>query len=190
MTVEIDKKEEKIEPKWYIFRVQTGREDGIVNSLKSSFSILAKDGIKGEDFFKDFSVPKHNVVKYVNGKRVEKNVNAYPGYIFLRIKLTDEIILFLRNFFRNNGFGQILPQPITDAEYNKMIDKINGLSKDNNEFVFRIGQRVKIVSGSFATMEGNILSIDEKNRKLVISVMIFNCETNIDVDYNQVTVLN
>ena len=107
----------EVKPRWYIFRVQTGREDSMVNSLKSAFSILAKDGIKGDDFFQEFSVPKHNVVKYVNGKKVEKNISAYPGYIFLKIKMTDFIVLFLRNFFRNNGFGQMLPRPITDNEY-------------------------------------------------------------------------
>ena len=143
--------EKDIQPKWYIFRVQTGREEGIINSLKSSFLILKKNGINGSDFFKEFSIPKHTIVRYVNGKKDEKTVNAYPGYIFLKVKMTDDIILFLRNFFKNNGFGQMLPQPITDKEYQNMMDRVNGISKKSQEFAFRIGQRVKINSGSFAT---------------------------------------
>lgn len=189
----LDEKENKqgeIKPRWYIFRVQTGREDGIINSLKSSFSMLAKDGIDGNDFFKEFSVPKHKVVKYVNGKKVEKELNAYPGYIFLKVKMTDEIVLFLRSFFRINGFGQMLPQAISDEEYQKMMNKVNGLSDNSQKFVFRIGQRVKINSGSFASMEGNIVSIDDENKKMVVSIMIFNCETNVDIEYGQVTALD
>ena len=180
---------QEIQPRWYIFRVQTGREDGMINSLKSSFENLKKDGIDGNEFFTDFSVPKHNIVKYVNGKRVEKLVNAYPGYIFLKVKMTDNIILYLRNFFKNNGFGQMLPQPITDKEYQKMMDKVGGLSDNSKDFVFTIGQRVKINTGSFATMEGNIVGIDEVNKKLNVAVMIFNCETKIEVEYEQVSVI-
>ncbi len=189
--VEVKQKEqEEVQPRWYIFRVQTGHEDGIINSLKSSFSILKKDGIDGNEFFKEFSIPKHSVVKYVNGKKNEKVVNTYPGYIFMKVKMTDNIILFLRNFFRNNGFGQILSQPITDKEYQDMMDKVNGMSKKSQEFAFRIGQRVRINSGSFSSMEGNIYAIDEQNKTLNVSIMIFNCETKIDVNYDQVSVLD
>ena len=141
---EKENKQSEIKPRWYIFRVQTGREDGIINSLKSSFSMLAKDGIDWNDFFEEFSVPKHKVVKYVNGKKVEKDLNAYPGYIFLKVKMTDEIVLFLRSFFRINGFGQMLPQAISDEEYQKMMNKVNGLSDNSQKFVFRIGQCVTI----------------------------------------------
>ena len=179
----------EVKPMWYIFRVQTGREDDIINSLKSSFSILAKDGINGNDYFKDFSVPKYQYTKYVNGKAVTKVANAYGGYIFLKIKMTDIIVSFLRNFFRNNGFGQMLPRPITDEEYKRTIEKAESLSKDAKEFKFKVGQRIKINSGSFAAMEGSICSIDEVNRKLCVSVMIFNCETKIDIEYDQVSII-
>lgn len=194
--VAVKKKAEKrisINPnvsQWYIFRVQTGKEDIMVHLLKSSFVSLKKDGIDGEKYFTDFSIPKHKVIKYVNGKKVEKDVNAYPGYVFLKIKLTDEIILFLRRFFKMNGFGQMLPEPISDEAYQKMMDKINNLSKDTEEVSFTIGQRVKVNSGSFASMEGNIYAINQEECKLVISVMIFNCETKIDVTFDQVTPIN
>ena len=184
------KENNEIQDKWYVFRVQTGREDGLIQALKNSFSLLEKEGIDGNKYFTDFSVPKHNVVKYVNGKKNEKNVNAYPGYIFIKIRMTDDILLFLRRFFQMNGFGQMLPQPISDDEYKRMMDKVNGLSSGAQQFVFRIGQRVKINSGSFASMEGNINAIDETGRKLTVSVMIFNCETKIEVEFEQVSVID
>ena len=179
----------EVADRWYIFRVQTGKEDIMVSLLKSSFSLLAKEGVNGNDYFKDFSVPKRKVIKYVNGKKVEKDMNAYPGYVFLRIKLTNEIILFLRRFFQMNGFGQMLPKPITDKEYEKMMNVVNGLSSSEEEVVFKIGDRVKINSGSFASMEGNIESINEDERKLIISIMIFNRETKIDVKFDEVKII-
>ncbi len=175
---------------WYICRVQTGREDSMVSELKASFNLLEKDGIDGKKYFTDFSIPKHKYVKYVNGKKVEKDVNAYPGYVFLKIKLTDKIILFLRSFFKMNGFGQILPEPIGDDVYKKMMDKVNDLSKNVGEVNFTIGQRVRVNSGSFASMEGNVYSVNKEERKLVISVMIFNCETKIDATFDQVMAIN
>ena len=113
----------------------------------------------------------------------------YPGYIFANMILTDNVIVALRNFFRANGFGQVFPEPISDAEYQKIVDKINGINKDNKEFAFSIGQRVKINSGSFATMEGNITAIKENERKLEVAVMIFNCETKIEIDFEQVSII-
>jgi len=82
-----------------------------------------------------------------------------------------------------------LPNPITDAEYKKMMDKVNGLSDNSNQFVFRIGQRVKINAGSFASMEGNIVAIDEANRQLGVNIMIFNVETRVEVNYDQVSII-
>lgn len=184
-----DENEKSIKDRWYIFRIQSGKEESMINALKNSFANLSKEGIKAEEYFTDFNAPKRTIVKYVNGKKTEKEVIAYPGYLFLKIKMTDEIILFLRRFFQMNGFGTMLPQAITDAEYKKMIDSINGLSEKVQDYLFSIGQRVKINVGSFAGMEGNILSVDNEQKKLVVSVMIFGCETKVDAEFEQVQII-
>lgn len=190
MKDEVKIEEEKnIKDRWYIFRIQSGKEESMINALKNSFANLAKEGVNAEEYFTDFNAPKRTIIKYVNGKKTEKEVIAYPGYLFLKIKMTDEIVLFLRRFFQMNGFGTMLPQAITDAEYKKMIDSINGLSEKVQDYLFSIGQRVKINVGSFAGMEGNILSIDNEQKKLVISVMIFGCETKVDADFEQVQII-
>lgn len=175
--------------KWYVFRVQSGREDSLIQSLKNSFPSMKRDGLNGEDYFLDFSAPKRTIIKYNDGKKTEKEITVYPGYIFLKIKMTDEITLYLRNFFRQNGFGAMLPKTITDAEYEKMMAGVNGLSEKAKDFVFAVGQKVKINAGSFASMEGNIDTINDAEKKLVVSVMIFGCETKIDVDFDQVSII-
>ena len=134
-------------------------------------------------------MPKRTIVKYVDGKKTEKEVIAYPGYLFLKIKMTDEIVLFLRKFFQMNGFGTMLPKAITDQEYQKMIDSVASISEKIKDYVFSVGQRVKINVGSFAGMEGNIASVDNDEKKLVVSVMIFGCETTIDTTFDQVQIL-
>lgn len=176
--------------KWYVFRVQSGREDSLIQSLKNSFPSMKRDGLNGNDYFLDFSSPKRTMIKYVDGKKIEKEVTVYPGYIFLKIKMTDEITLYLRNFFRQNGFAAILPKTISDAEYEKMMSGVSGLSDKAKTFTFAIGQKVKINAGSFASMEGNIDTINNDEKKLVVSVMIFGCETKIDVDFDQVSIIN
>ena len=181
--------EENVKPRWYVFRVQSGKEESMLKKLRASFSILEKDGVRGEDYFLDFTIPTYRFVEYKNGKKVEKEVNSYPGYIFMRIKLADNIVLFLRNFFRLNGFGQMLPKAITDEEYNKMIEGVKGLSNSDAKIDFNIGDRVKINGGSFATMEGNVLYNNKEENKLVVGVMIFGCETKVDVDYSQVSII-
>lgn len=189
--VENVKENQEVKPQWYCFRVQSGREDTMLTALKASFVLLEKEGIKSSDYFLELSSPKRHIIRYVSGKKIEKDLCACPGYIFLKLKLTSKIQLFLRRFFQNNGFfGQILPRPITDTEYQKMVDCVNEVSKKGSDMAFRIGQRVKIQTGSFATMEGNIESVDIENQSLVVSVMIFNCETKIDAKFDQVSTIN
>ena len=179
----------EVQDKWYIFRVQTGREDGMITSLKNSFEMLSRDGIDGKYYFTDFNVPKKTIVKYVDGKKTEKEVVAYPGYLFLKIRLTDEIILFLRKFFQMNGYGTMLPKAITDAEYEKMISSVNSLTEKSKNFTFAIGQSVKINAGSFAGMKGKIASIDNDKKALVVNVAIFGCDTKVDAEFEQVSII-
>ncbi len=70
-----------------------------------------------------------------------------------------------------------------------MIDSVASISEKIKDYVFSVGQRVKINVGSFAGMEGNIASIDNDEKKLVVSVMIFGCETTIDTTFDQVQIL-
>lgn len=183
------KKNDEIQDKWYVFRVQTGREDSMIVSLKNSFKMLSRDGIDGEYYFTDFSVPKMTVIKYVDGKKTEKEKVAYPGYLFLKIRLTDEIVLFLRKFFQMNGYGTMLPKAITDAEYEKMIDSVSSLTEKSKNFTFAVGQNVKIHSGSFVGMKGKIASVDNNKRTLVVNVAIFGCDTKVDAEFDQVSII-
>ena len=179
-----------IQEKWYIFRVQSGREDSLLQALKNNLPKKDKDGIDGKDYFIDFASPKRTIIKYDNkNKKTEKELNVYPGYIFLRLKMTDRVQIFLRNFFKKNGFGSMLPNAISDEEYDRMMSSVGDLSEKAKTFTFAIGQKVKINAGSFASMEGNIDTINNEEKKLVVSVMIFGCETKVDVDFDQVSII-
>ena len=179
-----------IQEKWYIFRVQSGREDSLLQALKNNLPKKDKDGIDGKDYFIDFASPKRTIIKYDNkNKKTEKELNVYPGYIFLRLKMTDRVQIFLRNFFKKNGFGSMLPNAISDEEYDRMMSSVGDLSEKAKTFTFAIGQKVKINAGSFASMEGNIDTINNDEKKLVVSVMIFGCETKVDVDFDQVSII-
>ena len=178
-----------IEPKWYVFRVQSGKEDYMVQTLKNSFKMLARDGIKGEDYFLDFNIPMRTVVEYKGNKKVEKQIRAYPGYMFLKVKMADEIVLFLKKFFRQNGYGAELPRTLTDKEYEAMLNGVSGMSEEAKNMVLHIGQKVKLKSGSFATMEGDIVSINEDEQKLVVNVKIFGVDTKIDATFAQIEVV-
>ena len=79
----------EVKDKWYIFRVQSGREEQMLSALKNSFLTLKKDGLAPKYYFTDFNVPKRTIIKYIDGKQTEKVVTAYPGYLFLKVRMTD-----------------------------------------------------------------------------------------------------
>ena len=79
----------EVKDKWYIFRIQSGREEQMLAALKNAFLTLKKDGLDPKYYFTDYNVPKRTIIKYVDGKQTEKVVTAYPGYCISRLSLLE-----------------------------------------------------------------------------------------------------
>jgi len=178
--------------KWYILRVKVNAEESTLTSLK-----VALDNLKNNDKEKissnihKFEILKKEVSQFRRGKKVTKNLPVYPGYILVNAEMNNEIV----NFIRNNYFGSFLsvnkmPAPITEEEYNKMVEYSNSVNKSLSGGSFAIGSKVKISSGSFSSMDGTVKFIDDDKKELKLIVPIFGQDTEIDVSFKDVTIID
>lgn len=191
--------------KWYVVKVQSGREDSIKAAIERKVKI---EGL--EEYFGQIVIPveEYQEVKKVsekkNGERVtrEKKVikhrKKFPGYVFAEVEFNDRILYLFRE---TSGVGDFVgasqhraPTPMTDREVQSMLTGVVGPrdSKKPTKQVVKLeyekGDKVKIRDGPFANMEGEVKAITEAKEagdtpKVTVEVTIFGRGVPVELDY-------
>ena len=181
---------------WYVVKVQSGREESIKGALERRIKIESL-----EEYIGRLLIPTEKVTEMVRGKRVTKKKKKFPGYLMVEVEFNDKILYLFRE---TSGVGDFvggtlarLPAPMTPREVERMLadegddlsDKKSG-SADAPKIVikFQKGDRVKVQSGTFAGMEGEVKEIiqpaDPKEAPRVrVEVVIWNRPVPVEVEY-------
>ena len=173
------------EGKWYIVHTYSGHEDKVSKSLKQRVQTL---GFTDKIF--DIIVPTRNTIKVSQGKKESVKEKIFPGYILVRMILTDESWLLVRTTPGVTAFigAGNKPTPISEKEV-EAIQKFMKMEEPLYKAAFTVGEAVKITDGPFADFLGTIDSIDETKGKLKVLVSIFGRETPVELDFLQVAKL-
>jgi transcriptional antiterminator NusG len=179
--------------KWYVLRVVSGKERKVKEYLD-------KDIIRNgwEKTIKQVFLPVEKVYKVLNGKKVMRERNFYPGYIMMEVagnKLSDDIIQHVSNIsnvmhFLTDGKGskgQIIC--LRKSEVNKMLGKMDEMSDIGSVTMsepFIIGETIKIIDGPFNDFNGVIEEVSDEKKKLKVQVKIFGRATPVELSYMQV----
>jgi len=187
--------EEKPQKHWYVVKVTSGREDTIKESIERR---VKKDRL--EDFFGQIVIPVekyHEVKTNKNGKKVTrtKERKLYPGYLMVEVAYNDRILYLFRE---TSGVGDFVgthpgqldkpPTPMTEPEVARMLGRGKEeaeapvLAKPNMD----VGDRVRVVDGTFNGMEGTVKQILETQAKLQVELTIFGRPVNVELEYYQV----
>jgi transcription termination/antitermination protein NusG len=179
--------------KWYVLRVVSGKERKVKEYLD-------KDIIRNgwEQLIQQVFLPVEKVYKVVNGKKVMRERNFYPGYIMIEVlegKLSDEMIQHLSNItnvmhFLTDGKGSkgnIIS--LRKSEVNKMLGKVDEIAdaggmKMSEPFI--VGETIKIIDGPFNDFNGVIEEVTDEKKKLKVQVKIFGRATPVELSYMQV----
>ena len=170
--------------RWYIIQSYSNFEKKVRDA------ILSEAETKGLDrFIEQVEVPTETVVEVRKGRKVESERKYFPGYVLAKMDLTDEVYHLIKSTPKVTGFlgTQTKPLPVPDAE----VDRILGTAKDSGDaprpmISFEIGEKVKVVDGSFQSFEGNVESVDEANARLEVLINIFGRATPVELEYTQV----
>lgn len=195
MTEEIVQPTEREErdSKWYVLRVVSGKERKIKEYLDKDIIRNGWDKIVLQVF-----LPVEKVYKVLNGKKVMRERNFYPGYIMMEVageKLSDDIIQSVSNIsnvmhFLTDGKGSkgnVIS--LRKSEVNKMLGKVDEMSDEGGVTMsepFIIGETIKIIDGPFNDFNGVIEEVNDEKKKLKVQVKIFGRATPVELSYMQV----
>jgi transcriptional antiterminator NusG len=172
---------------WYVVHSYAGYENKVKTNLESRISSLNM-----EDYIFQIEVPTEEVMEVKGGKRQAVVRKKLPGYLFVRMDLTDESWSAVRNTPGVTGFvGQTSrPTPLTVDEVVKQLAPPKQKQVVAQKAVdFEVGESITVTDGPFATLPATINEINLDSQKLKVLVSIFGRETPVELSFNQVAKL-
>ena len=170
--------------RWYVVNVYSGSEKKVANSLKEQ-AVLKKM----EDKILDVLVPTEEVVEIKKGAKVSAERKFFPGYILVKMEMSDECWHVVKNTPRVSGFlgSRNKPQPISDAEAERIIKQMEeGVERPQTVVDFEVGEQIRVIDGPFASFIGVVEEVDVEKSRLKVSVSIFGRYTPVELEFSQV----
>ncbi len=172
------------EMSWYVVHTYSGYEHKVKLSLEERIR-----NNKKEAFFTEVVVPEENVVELVKGQKRTTKRRFFPGYILVKMHLTDETWHIVKNTPKVTGFvgDKLRPHPVPESEIQKMTNRIvEGQAKPRPKVSFQEGESVKVVDGPFANFSGLVEEVNQDKGKVKVLVSIFGRSTPVELDFIQV----
>jgi transcription termination/antitermination factor NusG len=176
---------------WYVVHSYAGYENRVRTNLESRTQSLNM-----EDFIFQIEVPTHEVIEVKGGKRQQVQEKVLPGYILVRMDLTDESWAAVRNTPGVTGFVGLssrpsplsldevmsLLAPVPEEKAAKKAETLRAAAVD-----FEVNQSVTVMDGPFATLPATVSEINPDTQKLKVLVSIFGRETPVELSFDQVS---
>jgi len=172
-------KEENLEPMWYVVHTYSGYE----NKVKTDLEKTVKNR-ELEDYFFDIVVPMEEQIEIKEGKRKTNLKKVFPGYVLVKMIVTEETWYIVRNTRGVTGFvgSGTDPIPLTAAE-------IRNMGFETNQVInvdYEVNDAVRVVNGPLATFIGTVQEINKEKNKVKVLVSMFGRETPVELEFAQV----
>ncbi len=170
------------EPKWYVVHTYSGHENKVKVNLEK---LVENRGM--QDLVLQVIVPTEDRVEFKDNQRVVKTRKIFPGYVLVKMIVTNESWYLVRNTQGVTGFvGECSePIPLTDEEVRRM-----GIEKTVIVLNIAVGDMVKIISGPFKGFTGVVEELNEDKQTLKTKVDMFGRSTPVELEFDQVDKLN
>ena len=174
--------------KWFVVHTQSGYEKKVKQNLEARTASMNMEGRIHE-----VVIPLRDVPEFKNGKKVISSKRLFPGYVFVRCALDDEVWPVIRDtpnvtgFVNQGGSPSPLRRRDVEAFLGVEADRSREASKRAKPmFEYGIGETVRVKDGPFADFSGEIIEINEDQLKVKVLVNIFGRETPVELEFAQV----
>lgn len=170
--------------RWYIVQTYSNFERKVAESVREK---VVASGL--EDIFDEVLVPTEKVVEVRRGRKVDTERKFFPGYVLVKMDLTDEAFHLIKNTPKVTGFlgSDNKPIPISEAEAQAILQQVQeGVDRPKPSISFEVGEQVRVSDGPFASFNGLVEEVDEERARLKVEVSIFGRATPVELEYGQV----
>ena len=170
--------EENLEPRWYVVHTYSGYE----NKVKTDLEKTVKNR-ELENFFFDIVVPMEEQIEIKDGKRKANLKKVFPGYVLVKMIVTEQSWYIVRNTRGVTGFvgSGTDPIPLTNEEIRSM-----GFETTIVDVDYNIDDSVKILNGALSGFVGTVTEINKDKGKVKVLVSMFGRETPVELEFSQV----
>ena len=175
-----------MEKEWFVVNTYSGHENKVKEKL-----LMRAESMGMQDYIFRVIVPEQEETEIKDGVTKKRIKKLFPGYILVEMVMTDEAWYVVRNtpgvtgFIGSSGKGA-KPTPLPPQEVDNVL-KVMGMSRIDVDKDLKVGTKVKIIGGPFTGMFGTIEESDSNNQKMVLNVDLFGQETQVEVEFEQVS---
>lgn len=174
----MSQQENGLEPKWYVVHTYSGYE----NKVKTDLEKTVKNR-ELEEYFFEIVVPMEEQIEIKDGKKKTNLKKVFPGYVLVKMIVTEETWYIVRNTRGVTGFvgSGTDPIPLTDEEIRNMGFEVAAVTVD-----YEVNDTVKIVNGPLSEFVGTVQEINKEKSKVKVLVSMFGRETPVELEFSQV----
>ncbi len=165
-------------PRWYVIHTYSGYENKVKTDLEKTIKNRELD-----EFFFNIIVPMEEQIEIKDGKRKTNLKKVFPGYVLIKMIVTEQTWYIVRNTRGVTGFvgSGTDPIPLTEDEIRSMGFEITEVNID-----YDVNDSVKVMDGPLKDFIGNVIEINKEKRKVKVLVSMFGRETPVELEFSQV----
>ncbi|MEE8100047.1 MAG: transcription termination/antitermination protein NusG [Hyphomicrobium sp.] len=170
--------------RWYIVHAYTNFERKVADAIKERAKAAGL-----ADLFEEVLVPTEEVVEIKRGRKIQVERKFLPGYVLVKMEMTDSAFLLIKNTPKVTGFlgAENKPMPISEEEAMRILHQVQeGVERPKPSITFEIGEQVKVADGPFASFSGHVEEVDEERARVKVAVSIFGRPTPVELEFGQV----
>jgi transcription termination/antitermination protein NusG len=170
--------------RWYAVHAYSNFEKKVADSIREQ---AKQRGLA--HLFEEIMVPTEKVVEVRRGRKVDAERKLFPGYVLVKMDLTDEAYHLIKNTPKVTGFlgADNKPMALSENEAQHIIRQVQeGIERPKPSVTFEVGEQVWVSDGPFASFNGTVEEVDEGRSRVKVAVSIFGRATPVELEFAQV----